>query len=584
MSQEKEGPPIAFENVVEVLHEGYILVDEDAQIWDVNPAYCKMMGYTRSEILDMDLHDLRPGMTPEYQHEFIQEAIDAGSVEFETQHRAKDGSMVDLRASAAPIEKEGKIYLAGFVRDITKEKEAEQRLKESEQRWQRLVGDNPNGIVMIVDGMIEYINEAGAELVGERDPKTIIGASVLDYVPDKYHELVQMRMQKVYQGQKVEPFELEVLTNNGAERIIKTHPVLISYEQDDAILTVLNDITELKDKQAKLELSEQKWQYLVEENPQPVQVTVDGEIVFINDAGAELYGADTPQQLIGMSVFEFSHPSYVGKVRERKEKMENGQPVSDIHEHKIQQLGGESKYVEVSSIPIQYQGHEAIQTVLIDITERKEKEVLIAESLKEKEVLLKEIHHRVKNNMAVISGLLELQGMSAEDDKLKDLLKQSQLRISSMAMVHEKLYQTESFAGLSFDEYAQELVQTIKQTVDASTSNITVDFDTEEVSLDINQAIPAALIINEVVVNSFKHAFGSSESGRIVITVSQNGNTVNVVIKDNGVGLPSDFDIDTQNSLGVNLIQTLAGQLEAELDIRSENGTLFEMSFSKSNE
>ena len=174
--------------------------------------------------------------------------------------------------------------------------------------------------------------------------------------------------------------------------------------------------------------------------------------------------------------------------------------------------------------------------------------------------------------------------MSAEDDKLKDLLKQSQLRISSMAMVHEKLYQTESFAGLSFDEYAQELVQTIKQTVDASTGNITVDFDTEEVSLDINQAIPAALIINEVVVNSFKHAFGSSESGRIVITVSQNGNTVNVVIKDNGAGLPSDFDIDTQNSLGVNLIQTLAGQLEAELDIRSENGTLFEMSFSKSNE
>ena len=242
------------------------------------------------------------------------------------------------------------------------------------------------------------------------------------------------------------------------------------------------------------------------------------------------------------------------------------------------------RHVEVNSIPVKYQGKQAIQTVLFDITDRKEKEAMIAESLKEKEVLLKEIHHRVKNNMAVISGLLELQAMSSDDDTLKDLLKQSQLRISSMAMVHEKLYQTESFAGLSFDSYVEELVYTIKQTVDGATSEITIAFQSEEVSLNINQAIPAALILNEAVVNAFKHAFKGRAKGNISISMSQKENSIALTIKDDGIGLPDDFVLEQSKSLGATLIQTLTNQLQGELsleDRESSHGTRVSISFSK---
>jgi len=118
---------IQYKTIVENLHEGYILVDEDANIHDVNPAYCEMVGYSREELLTMNLTEVRPGMSLSYQKEFIEDVIQKGSKEFETKHRRKDGTMVDLKASAAAIEKEDKIYFAGFVRDVTEQKKLRQQ-------------------------------------------------------------------------------------------------------------------------------------------------------------------------------------------------------------------------------------------------------------------------------------------------------------------------------------------------------------------------------------------------------------------------------------------------------------------------
>jgi len=246
-------------------------------------------------------------------------------------------------------------------------------------------------------------------------------------------------------------------------------------------------------------------------------------------------------------------------------------------------MHGDTRYVEVNSIPVKYQGKPAIQTVLFDITDRKKKEALIEASLEEKKVLLKEIHHRLKNNMAVISGLLELQAMNASGNEIHNLLRESQLRIQSMAMVHEKLYQTKSFSNLGFDEYVKQLVETIEQTVDVQTSDITVAFELKQINLDITQAIPAALIINEVVVNSFKHAFPEAHAGQIDVILSQNDATVTVDICDDGVGLPTGFDIREQPSLGMKLIQTLSRQLEGEITYKSENRVTFLLEFPHNN-
>jgi PAS domain S-box-containing protein len=574
---------IQFEQVLKVLHEGYILVDEEANICDVNSAYCEMVGYSADELLAMSLHDVRPDMSQDYQQKFVQKAKEQGSVEFETQHRRKDGSMVDLRASAAVVEKEGRIYLAGFVRDITTEKETQKKLKESEQRWQRLVDHNPEPVLIVVDKEIVYINKAGLELIDATSKEEILGQSPFVFIIPDHQEQMKQRIAILSKGELVTPAEYQVRTLDGEKKAVRSHSVLVKYKGEDAIQSVLIDITDLKEREKKLERSEQKWQHLVEENPQPVYVTIDGEIVFINEAGAEIYGADSPEDLIGRTVFEFSHPDYVQKVEQRKHRLENDLPVDNIHEHKILPMHGDTRYVEVNSIPVKYQGKPAIQTVLFDITDRKKKEALIEASLEEKKVLLKEIHHRLKNNMAVISGLLELQAMNASGNEIHNLLRESQLRIQSMTMVHEKLYQTKSFSNLGFDEYVKQLVETIEQTVDVQTSDITVAFELKQINLDITQAIPAALIINEVVVNSFKHAFPEAHAGQIDVILSQNDATVTVDICDDGVGLPTGFDIREQPSLGMKLIQTLSRQLEGEITYKSENRVTFLLEFPHNN-
>ncbi|MGK7371493.1 MAG: sensor histidine kinase, partial [Candidatus Halalkalibacterium sp. M3_1C_030] len=337
------------------------------------------------------------------------------------------------------------------------------------------------------------------------------------------------------------------------------------FDETVGVFGIAEDITDSKKAKQDLKKSEQKWQHLVEDNPQPVQVTIDGNIVFINEAGARLYGASSPEELIGKSVLDFSHPDYVKEIEERKEKIEQGESIENGHDYKIIRRDGEVRDVEINSIPIDYQGKDAIQTVLFDVTERKKKERIIEASLIEKDVLLKEIHHRVKNNMAVISGLLELQSMNTENEELNKLLRESQLRIHSMAMIHEKLYQTETFSDIEFDDYIRELVQTILDTIDNSDKDVTVNYDLRSVRLNINQAIPAALILNELLVNSFKHAFKGLESGKVDISVARDGNDVILSVEDDGVGLPEDFKIEDSQSLGTTLIETLTMQLNGDL-------------------
>lgn len=694
--------------IISSLNEGYILVDEHANIHDVNPAYCDIVGYTREELLSMKLTDLREGMTKEYRDNFIREVQKEGGVKFKTQHRKKDGNLVDLEASAAAFERNGTTYLAGFVWDISDRLEAKRRLEESEERWHQLVNNNPLPVMISTRGVINFVNRAALDLYGTKNKEKVLGKSVLNFVPDEDKEAISKLIQRVDNGEKIKSFEQTFLTLKGVKKLVEVHTVPIVYKGENAAQTVFKDITELKQRQRQIQInqqrfrslfkhnphpvyyfdlegnfmgankkveeisgypesellnmnfapiiveedlertvshfeaatrgeiheyeikiktksgeirdlrvnnfpmkvfdeivgvfgiaeditaskkakedlkkSEQKWQHLVEDNPQPVQVTIDGEIVFINEAGARLYGADKPKEVMGRSIFEFSHPDYVDEIKERIEKIEQEKEIEEAHDHKIICLNGEVRDVEINSIPIEYQGNEAIQTVLFDVTDRKKKENIIEASLIEKEVLLKEIHHRVKNNMAVISGLLELQSMNSDDEELNKLLKESQLRIHSMAMIHEKFYQTETFSDVEFGDYVRELVQTITDTIDTSDKKIEVRYDLGSVRLNINQAIPAALILNEVVVNSFKHAFGDRKSGNITISVSREGDKIVLDVIDDGIGLPGDFQLEESQSLGTTLIHTLSSQLNGELVFENRtdrSGTHVRLSFER---
>ncbi|MBI4776206.1 MAG: PAS domain S-box protein [Deltaproteobacteria bacterium] len=224
-----------------------------------------------------------------------------------------------------------------------------------------------------------------------------------------------------------------------------------------------------------------------------------------------------------------------------------------------------------------------------DITEHKRAEEALRQgeerlraSLGEKEVLLKEIHHRVKNNMQVISSLLALQADELQDTAMRSILRDVTHRVRSMAMVHEKLYQSTDLARVEFADYARSLLNYLWRAHGAAASGVGLDLDLEPVLLPVNEAVPCGLILNELFSNALKHAFSGRDGGQVA--VSLRGDTqrhVRLSVRDNGAGLPPGMDWGQTRSLGLRLVQMLAGQLRADVEVTSDKGTEFTITFER---
>jgi two-component sensor histidine kinase len=234
---------------------------------------------------------------------------------------------------------------------------------------------------------------------------------------------------------------------------------------------------------------------------------------------------------------------------------------------------------EINTKYYQRDGKGHVIAYVRDVSEQVAYEEKIEQSLKEKSTLLAEVHHRVKNNLAVISGLLEMQTFNTEDKQVARKLKESQSRIQSIATVHEKLYQSESFSDITLDSYIQDLVSYISNTFGNENTNVHFEKDIDPISLTVSQAIPCGLLLNELITNTYKHAFPEQNEGTIAISMHQKRNTAHLTVEDDGVGLPPDFDIEQSSSLGMTLISTLVQQLGGSLSIQSAPSTRFQISF-----
>jgi PAS domain S-box-containing protein len=200
-------------------------------------------------------------------------------------------------------------------------------------------------------------------------------------------------------------------------------------------------------------------------------------------------------------------------------------------------------------------------------------------SLNEKEILIKEIHHRVKNNLQIIISLLYLQSRKTDDPTLEAALTDSQTRVKSMALIHEKLYQSDSLSYIDFQGYLQNLISNLMITYGIDQNRIRIDISVKPLPLAVNTAIPLGLIMNELVSNSLKYAFPGSQSGTISVRGDMNGDTMIVKVRDNGQGIPVSLDWKHANSLGLHLVQMLTRQLKGTIDLSREGGTEFTLSF-----
>ncbi|HEY9597992.1 MAG TPA: histidine kinase dimerization/phosphoacceptor domain -containing protein [Cyanophyceae cyanobacterium] len=211
-----------------------------------------------------------------------------------------------------------------------------------------------------------------------------------------------------------------------------------------------------------------------------------------------------------------------------------------------------------------------------DITKQKQAQEQIKASLKEKEVLLKEIHHRVKNNLQIVKSLLQLQARRTQDREAILVLQDSQNRITSIALVHEKLYRSDDLAKIDFAQYIPDLTAHLFDSYKVSSTQVVLKLEIDNIVIEIDTAIPCGLIINELVSNSLKYAFPDPKKGEVEVKVQDNNDgTMTLIVQDNGIGIPEEFNIATTQSLGLTLVQGLVEQLEGSLELDRSRGTSF---------
>jgi PAS domain S-box-containing protein len=287
------------------------------------------------------------------------------------------------------------------------------------------------------------------------------------------------------------------------------------------------------------------------------------------------------KDIIGRSIYDYIQPDSHDITRETVDRIfETGEPGY----YEIKGVGPDGRIswygTRMSSIKIDEEVVSIIQ-MSSDITERKQAETTVKESLAEKEILLKEVHHRVKNNMQVISSLLRLQAEKVKDKDFGDMLRDSQGRIQSMALVYNKLYQSQDLSHINMADYIGELTAGLIKSYATSSQRITPIIDPSSVFLGVDMAIPCGLVINELIVNSLKYAFPEGRVGEIAVSL-KNGSDheLELEVSDNGVGVPEGFNMANTSTLGLKLVTNLVeNQLDGKIELDRSQGTTFRITF-----
>jgi PAS domain S-box-containing protein len=319
-----------------------------------------------------------------------------------------------------------------------------------------------------------------------------------------------------------------------------------------------------------------KFRALLESAPDGIVVVdASGRIKIVNGQAERMFGYSR-EELIGKAVEVLVPDRY----RERHVPYRKG-----YFEHPVTRPMGAGRLltgrkrdgtefpVEISLSPLETEEGRLVTSIIRDVTDRRRAEEQIQKSLREKEVLLKEIHHRVKNNLQVTSSLLKLQSNSIRDPEAREMFVESQNRIRSMALVHEKLYQARDLSRVDFADYAESLAALLFRSFGIDPERVRLRVDAEPVFLPVDTAVPCGLILNELLSNCLKHAFPYERSGEILVSVASLQPGMSLVVRDDGVGLPAEVDLETSETLGLQLVRTLAQQLRARIALGRGGGT-----------
>ena len=494
-------------------------------------------------------------------------------------------------------------------------RELKDALNEAHLKYKAL-SETAQDYIFIVNnkGEVEFVNSYAASVMNKK-PEQLIGLSLKNVFQPDLHKRQILNIKKVIKSGKPITIDTKsVFVNKNYWLSTSLFPIFDDNRTVKSVLGISRDITNLKNSEEALKLSEEKLLMLIEQAADGFFFgDSKGNFIGVNSKSCEITGYSR-KELLRMNMKQlftkkelYSKPLrydlldkgetvITERILIRKDKREiviemNTKRMNDGTYHSIMRNISERKRAE--NILLKYQDElellvkkrtqeleKAYSTLKKEVVERLKTEDLIKTQLEEKEILLKEIHHRVKNNMQVIISLLNLQAAQINDSKILELYRESQTRIKSMAMIHEKLYQSKDFTHIDFPEYLRSLTGYLSQIYRDKSCSVEIHTKVQSIPLEYDTVITLGLIINELVSNSLKYAFIEMKKGRIeVLLKKSNNDNLLLCVSDNGNGFPHHLNFRKAKTLGLQLVCSLTEQIGGKISFANSVGTKFSILF-----
>ncbi len=430
-----------------------------------------------------------------------------------------------------------------------------------------------------LDGVIRSWNKGAEKLYGY-SKKDAIGKSISIIFPENKLNDIPKILNKIKKGESIENIETLRKTKAGDLTSISL-TISPIYNEDKQIIgasAIGYNITKIKNAEKELINKEKEWKKSFD-SIEDIMLILSKEYTIqkINKKGLDFL-SKKPEEVIGKKCFRvfygFNKPA---KFCPSSKILSSNKSESSDEVVKIS-----DRYFSIKCSPIFNNQGKIVKFIdlMRDVSDQKMAEKKIRDSLKEKEILLKEIHHRVKNNLQIISTLLEFQSNDIDDAKTLNKFIESQNRIQSISLVHEKLYHSDNLAEIDFKEYLENLIIDLFHSIGVDIRKIKYEINCLDIHLNINEAIPCGLILSELITNSLKHAFPEDLTGKIYISMKREEKSgYSLLYRDNGIGLDRDFNLENSDSLGFKIVNSLVKQLNGKMQYCNKNGLSFEIKF-----
>ncbi|QEL20454.1 PAS domain S-box protein [Limnoglobus roseus] len=570
------------------------MLDTTGRIASWNDGAERIKGYVEDEILGQHFscfypqEDVAAGKTDRE----LRIASETGRYEEEGWRVRKDGARFWANVVISAVyDSAGRLQgFAKATRDLSAKRAADDALRQSELRFRAIFDQTLQFIgLMAADGTLLEANRTALAATGILEEQ-VLGQKFWD-TPWWMHDAAQQErlrnaVRRAAAGETVR-FEAHHPAADGTT--IWVDFSLKPYVADGNVLFLIpegRDITQRRRTEQQLAALTHRLRLLLESSGDGIYgIDLDGRCTFINPAAAEMLGWDA-DELLGRNMHDTIHHRRADKSEYPLAEcpifcsFKHGQGCA-VADESFWRRDHSAFPVEYSSYPLRDEGVVVGAVVMFrDISERQRTERALRRSVREKEVLLREIHHRVKNNLAVIASLFRIQARAVDDKKIKQVLFEAQTRVLSMSLVHENLYNSADLGAVAFDQYAKTLATQIVQTYQFPTTPVELACDVHDVRLTVEQSIPCGLILNEVLSNCLKHAFRDRNRGRVALSISAAAGVCVIRVSDDGVGAPGDMDSRLGKSLGVRLVRILARQLAGTVEYLSpEVGTEVRLTF-----